>query len=52
VVVELDLTGMDDALAILSGRAETVALLDRLRAEHGEAYDDWGTAFHQQRRWL
>lgn len=50
VVVELDLTGMDDALAILSGRAETVALLDRLRAEHGDPYAHWRDAFHQQRR--
>ena len=52
VVAELDLSGMDDALAILSGRTETVALVDRLRAELGETYGDWGTAFHQQRRWL
>ncbi|MBG7614673.1 VirB4 family type IV secretion/conjugal transfer ATPase [Brevundimonas sp. BAL450] len=50
VVVELDLTGLDDALAILSGRAGTVALLDRLRAEHGDAYAQWRDAFHQQRR--
>jgi len=50
VVAELDLTGLDDALAILSGRAETVALLDRLRAEHGDAYAHWRDAFHQQRR--
>lgn len=50
MVVELDLTGMDDALAILSGRAETVALLDRLRAEHGDAYAHWRAPFHQQRR--
>lgn len=50
VVVELDLAGLDDALAILSGRAETVALLDRLRAEHGDAYAGWRDAFHQHRR--
>lgn len=50
VVVELDLTGLDDALAILSGRAVTVALLDRLRAEFGDDYADWGPPFHQQRR--
>ncbi|KQR56037.1 hypothetical protein ASF81_09885 [Brevundimonas sp. Leaf168] len=36
VVVELDLRGLDDALAVLSGRTETVALLDRLRAETGD----------------
>lgn len=50
VVVELDLTGMDDMLAILSGRAETVALLDRIRAEVGDDYADWRAPFHAQRR--
>lgn len=50
VVVELDLGGLDDALAILSGRAETVALLDRLRAEVGDEYAAWRDPFHAQRR--
>ena len=50
VVVELDLTGLDDELAILSGRSETVALLDRLRAEHGDDYARWRAPFHAQRR--
>ncbi len=50
VVVELDLAGLDDALGVLSGRAETVALLDRLRAEAGDDYADWRGPFHTQRR--
>ncbi|MFN3668438.1 MAG: VirB4 family type IV secretion/conjugal transfer ATPase [Brevundimonas sp.] len=50
VVVELDLSGLDDALAVLSGRAETVALLDRLRAEVGDDYARWRDPFHAQRR--
>ncbi|EKY29715.1 type IV secretion/conjugal transfer ATPase, VirB4 family [Brevundimonas diminuta 470-4] len=50
VVVELDLKGLDDALAVLSGRSETVALLDRLRAETGDDYADWRGPFHSQRR--
>ncbi|MET4682648.1 VirB4 family type IV secretion/conjugal transfer ATPase [Brevundimonas faecalis] len=50
VVVELDLGGMDDALAILSGRTETVALLDRLRAETGDDYAQWRDLFHARRR--
>lgn len=49
VVVELDLSGMDEALAILSGRAETVALLDRIRAEVGDDYADWRAPFHARR---
>lgn len=50
VVVELDLNGMDDALAVLSGRTETVALLDRIRASTGDDYAQWRDLFHAQRR--
>lgn len=49
VVVELDLAGLDDLLAVLSGRAETVALLDRLRAQVGDDYAQWRAPFHAQR---
>jgi type IV secretion system protein VirB4 len=52
VVVELNLDGLGDQLAILSGRTETVELLDRLRAQHGDAYADWSAPFQQQRRGL
>lgn len=52
VVAELDLSGLDDALAVLSGRAETVALLDRIRAEHGDAPNAWSAPFHAARRLL
>jgi type IV secretion system protein VirB4 len=52
VVVELNLDGLGDHLAILSGRTETVELLDRLRAQHGDAYADWALPFQQQRRGL
>lgn len=50
VVVELNLNGMDDELAVLSGRAETVELLDRIRAQHGDDPAIWGPVFHQERR--
>lgn len=50
VVVELDLNGMDDALAVLSGRTETVALLDQIRASAGDDYAQWRDLFHAQRR--
>ena len=49
VVAELRLDGMHDALAILSGRAETVDLLDRLRARLGDDPADWIGPFHQER---
>ena len=49
VVVELDLNGLDDELAVLSGRQGTVALLDELRAELGDDPDIWLPEF--KRRW-
>lgn len=52
VVAQLDLSGLDDALAILSGRAETVELLDRLRAEHGDDPARWMPLFQTARRLL
>jgi type IV secretion system protein VirB4 len=52
VIVELDLSGLDDALAVLSGRTETVDLLDRLRAVHGDDPAQWIGPFQQARRQL
>ena len=50
VVVELNLNGLEDELAVLSGRAETVELLDRIRAQHGDDPAAWGPIFHKERR--
>lgn len=50
VVAELRLDGLDDDVAILSGRAETVDLLDRLRAEHGDDPARWRDPFLQARK--
>ena len=50
VVAELDLSGLDDQLAVLSGRTATVALLDRIRAEVGDDPAAWMPLFQQQRR--
>lgn len=52
VVAELDLSGLDDALAVLSGRTETVDLLDTLRATHGDDPARWLPHFHEARRLL
>lgn len=52
IVVKLDLDGLDDALAILSGRSSTVGLLDELRAELGDDPKAWLPEFHRRRKWL
>ncbi len=50
VVVELDLSGLDDALAVLSGRAETTAVADEIIAEVGRDPAVWLPLFHKRRR--
>ncbi|ANM08377.1 VirB4 family type IV secretion/conjugal transfer ATPase [Rhizobium phaseoli] len=50
VVAELNLSGFDDELAILSGRTANVELADAIRSEIGEGPEDWLTVFHQKRR--
>ena len=41
VVVRLDLSGMPEVLAVLSGRESTVRRLDRLREEYGDKPAAW-----------
>ena len=41
VVCELDLHGCDEELAVMSGRANTVALVELLIRQHGDRADDW-----------
>ncbi|HEV2160583.1 VirB4 family type IV secretion/conjugal transfer ATPase [Bradyrhizobium sp.] len=50
VVAELDLRGFDDALAVLSGRTETVELLDGIRSQVGDDPARWLPLFHAQRK--
>lgn len=52
VVAELDLGPLDDALAVLSGRASTVELVTRLRAELGDDPARWLPRFHAERSQL
>jgi type IV secretion system protein VirB4 len=52
VVAELRLDGLCDELAILSGRTETVDLLDRIRARVGDDPANWLEPFHRERRLL
>lgn len=41
VACDLDLRGMDDFVAVLSGRRSTVALMERLREAHGPEPGEW-----------
>jgi len=50
VVVELDLTGLDDELAVLSGRSETTAIASEVVAEYGRDPAIWLPIFHKRRR--
>ncbi len=50
VVVELDLTGLDDELAVLSGRAETTAIACEVMAEYGRDPAVWLPIFQKRRR--
>jgi type IV secretion system protein VirB4 len=52
LVAELRLDGLDDQLAVLSGRTETVDLLDRIRARVGDDPKDWLEPFHRERRMI
>lgn len=52
VVAELRLDGLEDQLAVLSGRTETVDLLDRIRARVGDQPQDWLDPFHRERRMI
>lgn len=49
VACDLDLTGMDDLIAVLSGRASTVRLMERLIEEVGPDPAAWLPLF--RRRW-
>ncbi|MFS8050455.1 VirB4 family type IV secretion/conjugal transfer ATPase [Rhizobium sp. BR 314] len=49
VVVELNLNGFGDELAILSGRTANVELAEAIRAELGDDRDEWLRIFQQTR---
>lgn len=49
VVAELDLKGMDNTLAVLSGNTATALLTERLIEQYGENPDVWLPEFHNQR---
>ena len=48
VVAKIDLSGMESFINILSGRAETVAILDEIMNEFGEDAKDWLPIFNEK----
>ena len=50
VACELNLTGMEDFVAVLSGRERTLRLMERLISQHGPAPDAWLPSFTRQWR--
>lgn len=52
VVARIDLSGMEDVINILSARAETVRLLDKIRADYGDDPAVWEPIFQEQVRML
>ncbi|SDA87691.1 VirB4 family type IV secretion system protein [Sinorhizobium sp. NFACC03] len=49
VVAELNLDGLDEELAILSGRTANVELADAIRARVGDRPNDWLPVFQERR---
>jgi type IV secretion system protein VirB4 len=52
VIARIDLKGMTDIINVLSGRAETVVMLNELRKEHGDNPEDWLHLFYEKARAL
>ena len=48
VVARIDLSGMDDIISVLSGRAETVIVLDEIRQKYGDDPNIWLPKFVQR----
>lgn len=52
VVARIDLSGMDNVINVLSGRADTVILLDKIRAEVGDDPADWLPVFWEKVKYI
>ncbi len=50
VVARIDLKGMTDIINVLSGRTETVLMLDSLRKQYGDNPDNWLHLFYEKAR--
>ena len=48
VVARIDLSGMDEIVNVLSARAETIIIVDEMRAKYGDSPDAWMPHFQKQ----
>lgn len=48
VVARIDLSGMDEVIRVLSGKVETIALLDKIVAEVGPDPNNWLEIFYEK----
>lgn len=48
VVAKVNLSGMDNIINVLSGRIDTVLLLDKIRSIHGDDPDKWLPVFYKE----
>lgn len=48
VVARIDLSGMDDVINVLSARAETISILDTVRANVGDVPEAWMPVFQEK----
>lgn len=48
VVARIEMSGMSDVISVLSGRAETVGILDKVRMEVGNDPEKWLPLFQQR----
>lgn len=48
VIAKVNLSGMDDIVHVLSARAETITLLNRIIAEHGSDPEQWLSEFYSE----
>lgn len=52
VVIRANLAGLEDEIAVISGRESTLLLLDKIRAEVGDDPNKWLPIFHERRKLL
>ncbi|WP_194966903.1 hypothetical protein, partial [Rickettsia endosymbiont of Cardiosporidium cionae] len=52
VVARIDLNGMPDIINVLSGRSNTIALLDKIRKKYGDNPKNWLPIFYAKARKL